>query len=134
MAASGVGIDLTEVGRIREMLARHGERFKKRTFTEGEIAYCDGCADPAMHYAARFAAKEAAAKALGTGVWAEDVDWRDIEVTREASGKPVLLLHGGAKARAERDGVRRMLISLTHTKELAMAQVVLVAKLPDAGA
>lgn len=127
LTPSAVGIDLTEVGRIRDMLSRHGDRFKQRTFTAGEIAYCDACADPPMHYAARFAAKEAAAKALGTGVWADGVDWRDIEVTREVSGKPNLVFHGGAQKHAEQQGVQRALISLTHTKELAMAQVILVS-------
>jgi holo-[acyl-carrier protein] synthase len=78
-----------------------------------------------MHYAARFAAKEAAAKAIGTGLWAQGVDWKDIEVVREASGRPTLLLHGGAKTHADQQGVTSMLISLTHTRELAMAQVFL---------
>jgi holo-[acyl-carrier protein] synthase len=126
LTPSALGIDLVEVARIREMLKRHGDRFKNRTFTAGEIAYCDSCADPAIHFAARFAAKEAGAKALGTGLWAEGVDWRDFEVTREPSGKPVLVLHGGAKGHAEQQGVQKVLISLTHTKELAMAQVILV--------
>ncbi|MCW0220764.1 MAG: holo-ACP synthase, partial [Prosthecobacter sp.] len=93
MSPIGLGIDLVEVARIRDLLTKHGERFKERTFTAGEIAYCDSCADPAMHYAARFAAKEAAAKAIGTGLWAEGVDWKDIEITRETSGKPTLHLH-----------------------------------------
>jgi holo-[acyl-carrier protein] synthase len=128
LTPSAIGIDLTEVDRIRDMLARHGDRFKQRTFTAGEIAYCDSCADPAIHYAARFAAKEAAAKALGTGVWAEGVDWRDIEVAKEASGKPVLILHGGALKHAEQQGVQRALISLTHTKETALAQVMLISR------
>jgi holo-[acyl-carrier protein] synthase len=127
LAPHAVGIDLTEVDRIRDLLTRHGERFKQRTFTEGEIAYCDSCADPAMHYAARFAAKEAAAKALGTGLWAEGVEWRDFEVTRDALGKPGLLFHRAALRHAEAQGVRKILVSLTHTKELAMAQVVLVS-------
>lgn len=128
LTPSAIGIDLTEVERIRDMLARHGDRFKQRTFTAGEIAYCDSCADPSIHYAARFAAKEAAAKALGTGVWAEGVDWRDIEVAKEASGKPVLILHGGALKHAEQQGVQRALISLTHTKETALAQVMLISR------
>lgn len=125
MSIVGLGIDLVEVERIRDLLAKHGDRFKNRTFTPGEIAYCDACADPAMHYAARFAAKEAAAKALGTGLWAEGVDWKDIEVTRETSGKPTLILHNGARKHADTQGVTRLLISLTHTKELAQAQVIL---------
>ena len=100
MTPTGIGIDLVEVPRIREMLERHGQRFKERTFTADEIAYCDACADPAMHYAARFAAKEAAAKALGTGLWAQGVDWKDIEIRREESGQPRLHFHGGAGGRS----------------------------------
>jgi len=125
MSPIGLGIDLVEVARIRDLLTKHGDRFKERTFTVGEIAYCDTCADPAMHYAARFAAKEAAAKALGTGLWAEGVEWKDIEVTRETSGKPTLILHEGARKHADAQGVTRLLISLTHTRELAQAQVIL---------
>jgi len=121
----GLGIDLVEVQRIRELLTKHGDRFKERTFTADEIAYCDACADPAMHYAARFAAKEATAKALGTGLWAQGVDWRDIEVTRAESGKPGLLLHGGAQDHAGVQGVTKLFISLTHTRDHAMAQVSL---------
>ncbi|MFN0080815.1 MAG: holo-ACP synthase [Prosthecobacter sp.] len=122
MKLTGIGIDLVEVPRIREMLEKHGQRFKDRTFTAAEIAYCDGCAEPAMHYAARFAAKEAVAKALGTGIWADGVSWTDIEVGREASGKPVIILHGMAKEHA---GEATCLVSLTHTRDLAMAQVFL---------
>ncbi len=120
----GVGIDLVEIPRIRDLLAKHGQRFKERTFTAGEIAYCDSCADPAMHYAARFAAKEAAAKALGTGLWAEGVVWTDLEVVRGEHGKPALVLHGAAQTHAYGG---TCLVSLTHTKELAMAQVILCA-------
>lgn len=122
MKPTGIGIDLVEVPRIRELLEKHGQRFKERTFTAGEIAYCDACAEPAMHYAARFAAKEAVAKALGTGLWAEGVVWTDIEVVREASGKPGIILHGAAKQHAA-DAI--CLVSLTHTRDLAMAQVIL---------
>ncbi len=123
MKPTGIGIDLVEVPRIRGMLEKHGARFKERTFTAGEIAYCDSCADPAIHYAARFAAKEAAAKALGTGLWSEGVNWTDIEVVREALGRPRLVLHGAAKGHASGADC---LVSLTHTGELAMAQVMLV--------
>lgn len=120
----GIGLDLVEVSRIRDLLQRHGERFKARTYTAGEIAYCDRCADPAMHYAARFAAKEAAAKALGTG-FAEGVSWQDIEVLRADNGSPSLALHGGALDLAKTKGITQMLVSLTHVKEMAAAQVVL---------
>ena len=126
MTPLGLGIDLVEVARIRDLLTNHGDRFKERTFTAGEIAYCDSCADPAMHFAARFAAKEASAKAIGTGLWAQGVDWKDFEVLRAESGKPSLLLHGAAKSHAQSQGVTSLLISLTHTRELAMAQVILV--------
>jgi len=126
MTPKGLGIDLVEVGRIRSLLERHGQRFKERTFTADEISYCESCADPAMHFAARFAAKEAAAKAIGTGLWAQGVDWRQIEVVREDSGRPVLLLHGEAQAHAKRLGSSGSLLSITHTQELAMAQVILV--------
>lgn len=122
MKATGIGIDLVEVPRIREMLEKHGQRFKDRTFTPAEIAYCDACSEPAMHYAARFAAKEAVAKALGTGIWAEGVNWTDIEVVRTINGKPEILLHGAAKQHA---GDATCLISLTHTSDLAMAQALL---------
>ncbi len=122
MTAQGIGIDLVEVPRIRTLLEKHGQCFKERTFTAAEIAYCDSCADPAMHYAARFAAKEAVAKALGTGLWAEGVNWTDIEVVRQESGKPEISLHGMAKQHA---GTATCLVSLTHTRELAMAQVLL---------
>ena len=121
MAVIGIGTDLVEVDRIRDLLTRHGDRFKTKTFTPGEIAYSDSCADPAMHYAARFAAKEAVAKALGTGLWAEGVDWKDIEVVREASGAPSLRLKGGAESHLIRLGGTTALISLSHTAQLAQA-------------
>jgi holo-[acyl-carrier protein] synthase len=124
MAITGIGIDVVEVERIRALLERHGERFKARTFTEVEARYCDACADPAMHYAARFAAKEAGAKALGTG-FAKGVNWADIEVTRDGAGRPELSLHGAARALAEQQGVVRYHVSLTHTKQQAVAQVLM---------
>ena len=133
MAVVGIGIDLVEVARVRELLNQHGDRFKARTFTEAECAYCEACADPAMHFAARFAAKEAASKALGTG-FAEGVSWRDIEVVRATSGRPVLRLHGGAARRAEQLGARSWHLSLSHTKELAQAQVVADSEAPGGGA
>ncbi|MFO1439274.1 MAG: holo-ACP synthase [Verrucomicrobiaceae bacterium] len=120
---TGTGIDLVEVARIRELLTRHADRFKQRTFTTGEIAYCDACADPAIHFAARFAAKEAAAKALGTGLWSEaGVNWTDIEVTRAESGRPSLVFHHNA---AKLTSELRAHLSLSHTKDHAIAQVIL---------
>lgn len=126
MALIGLGIDLVEVRRIRDLLVKHGERFKNRTFTEAEIRYCDSCADPAIHYAARFAAKEAGAKALGTG-FADGVSWSDIEVVRAENGAPSLLFHGGAFRLAQDKGVSQSLISLTHTADTASAQVILAS-------
>jgi holo-[acyl-carrier protein] synthase len=123
--AIALGIDLVEVVRIRALLQRHGDRFKERTFTPGEIRYCDSCVNPAMHYAARFAAKEAASKALGTG-FAEGVGWTDIEVLRSDSGCPDILLHGAAAEKATELGITKMLVSLTHTAETAAAQVIAV--------
>lgn len=125
MSALAVGIDLVDVPRIRDLLAKHGERFVGRTFTEGESDYCSRCADPAMHFAARFAAKEAVAKALGTG-FSDGISWQEIEVLRTEEGAPSVALHGRAAQRAAELGIGKVLISLTHTKELAAAQVVAV--------
>lgn len=120
-----LGLDFVEVSRVRGMLEKSGDQFKGRIFAEGEVAYCDSCANPAMHYAARFAAKEAVAKALGTGL-AEGVFWREIEVRRDAKGAPTILLHGGAAVKAQELGIRDWRLSLTHTAELAGASVAAV--------
>jgi holo-[acyl-carrier protein] synthase len=124
MPVLGIGIDLVEVKRIRDLLQRHGDRFKKRMFSDEEVAYCELFAESAIPYAARFAAKEAAVKALGTG-FAGEVGFADVEVTRLPTGQPELRFHGGAKARAEALGVQRSWVTLTHTSEHAMAQVLL---------
>lgn len=120
----GTGIDIAEVPRIREVIARHGDRFLKRVFTEGEIQYCESKANRVERYAARFAAKEAGMKAIGTG-WNHGVRWRDIEVARKPGGRPTLLLHGKAAEFAARLGATNIALSLTHTAEQAMAQVIL---------
>ena len=120
----GTGIDITEVPRIREAIERHGERFLQRIFTEGEIQYCESKANRIERYAARFAAKEAGMKAIGTG-WNHGVRWRDIEVARQPGGRPTLLLHGKAAEFAAKLGARNIALSLTHTAEQAMAQVIL---------
>ncbi len=117
-----LGLDLVEVPRILALLEKSGDLFKGRVFTEDEISYCDSCAAPAIHYAARFAAKEAVAKALGTGL-AEGVTWRDIEVRRDARGLPSILLHGGASQKAAELGIREMRVSLSHTAQMAVASV-----------
>lgn len=124
--AVGMGIDLTEVDRIQSLLVKNGDRFKQRVFTAGEIAYCDSCAESSMHYAARFAAKEAVAKALGTG-FAEGVTWADIEVLRSGTGVPTVKLHGGAAKVAAAAGVTRVLLSLTHTRTTAGASALLLS-------
>jgi holo-[acyl-carrier protein] synthase len=120
----GTGIDIAEVPRIREAIERHGERFLKRIFTDGEIQYCESKANRIERYAARFAAKEAGMKAIGTG-WNHGVRWRDIEVARKPGGRPTLLLHGKAAEFAAKLGATNIALSLTHTAEEAMAQVIL---------
>jgi holo-[acyl-carrier protein] synthase len=120
----GIGIDAVDIPRVAQVLARFGERFLRRVFTSGEIAYCTCRRDPASPLAARFAAKEAAMKALGTGN-AGGVLWQDIEVRRE-DGPPRLVFHGGAATRAAEKGVTRALLTLTHSDSLAFAEVMLI--------
>ena len=120
----GLGTDLIETKRVQESIERYGERFLERIFTEGEIAYCmRKRKNAAESFAARFAAKEAGAKALGTGI-SRGVSWKEFEVRREASGRPTLHLSGRAAELAEAMGVRRVQLSLTHSRELALAVVV----------
>lgn len=120
----GTGIDIAEVPRIRESIARFGERFLRRVFTEGEIQYCDSKANRAERYAARFAAKEAAMKALGTG-WNRGVRWRDIEVVRQPGGRPTIRFRGKAAEFAAALGATNVALSLSHTAEQALASVIL---------
>jgi holo-[acyl-carrier protein] synthase len=120
----GLGLDVTDIGRIADVIERHGERFLRRIFTEGEIAYCSRRRVPAIHFAGRFAAKEAAMKALGTG-HARGVLWADIEVVR-AGGPPQLKLHGGAGVRFSDIGGRSTLLTITHSDDLALAQVLIL--------
>jgi len=120
----GTGIDLAEVPRIRQAIERYGSRFTARVFTPAEIAYVERKANRYERYAGRFAAKEAAMKAFGTG-WTRGVRWLDIEVRNLAGGKPTLELHGEAARIAARIGVRAISLSLTHTAELGLAQVIL---------
>jgi holo-[acyl-carrier protein] synthase len=120
----GMGVDLAEVNRIREAIERHGRRFIERIYTPGEIAYVEGKANKYERYAGRFAAKEAGMKAIGTG-WKRGVRWRDFEVANLESGRPTLRLHGEAAKVAEAMGVKAVTLSITHTRELGMAQVIL---------
>ncbi|HUK14810.1 MAG TPA: holo-[acyl-carrier-protein] synthase [Bryobacteraceae bacterium] len=120
----GTGVDLAEVARIRASIERFGRRFTDRIFTAAEIAYVERKANRYERYAARFAAKEAGMKAIGTG-WKRGVRWQDFEVTNLPSGKPTLRLHGAAAEFAKRLNVRRVSLSITHTAELGMAHVIL---------
>jgi holo-[acyl-carrier protein] synthase len=120
----GTGIDIAEVPRIAQSMARFGERFLRRVYTEGEIRYCESKANRVERYAARFAAKEAAMKALGTG-WSHGVRWRDVEVTRLPGGRPTMTFHGKAAEFAARLGAVHVALSLSHTSEQAIAQVIL---------
>lgn len=120
----GTGIDLTEVDRIREAVERYGRRFLERVFTPAEIAYAESKANRHERYAARFAAKEAGMKAIGTG-WRGGVRWQDFEVLNQRGGRPELVLHGAAAEVARRMGVARIHLSLTHTPALAQAFVIL---------
>ena len=120
----GTGIDIAEVPRIRQSIARFGDRFLRRIYTPGEMRYCDSKANRVERYAARFAAKEAAMKALGTG-WSRGVRWRDIEVSRMPGGRPTIAFHGKAAEFAAKLGTKNVALSLSHTIDQAIAQVIL---------
>jgi holo-[acyl-carrier protein] synthase len=120
----GLGLDATDIVRISETIDRYGDRFLHRIFTEGEVAYAMRRRVPAIHLAGRFAAKEAAMKALGTG-HSQGVLWRDVEVVRRG-GPPQLELHGGAARRFAALGGRSSLLTITHSDDLALAQVMLL--------
>ena len=124
MTILGIGLDATDIPRVERAIARYGDRFINRIFTDAEMAYCAGKHRPAPHYAGRFAAKEAAMKALGTGL-ARGVTWRDIEVVR-GGGPPRLVLRGAALRHFERLGATSSLLTITHADTLALAQVVLL--------
>jgi len=121
----GLGVDVCDIARIRRALERPtGERFKARIFTPGERAYCEQRRRGRFaSYAVRFAAKEAAMKALGTG-WADGIRWQDVEVVRPPNGPPALVLHGRAAAIARRRGIRRWLLALSHGDASAVASVI----------
>ncbi len=125
MSAVGVGVDLVEVSRVAAIIADKGARVFERLLTPAERAYCESRPDPATHVAVRLAAKEAAYKALQGSEGARGIGWRDIEVIRAADGRPDLALSGLAQARARELGVRRVLLSLSHTHLAAVAVVVL---------
>ena len=119
----GLGVDIAEVSRVQAAIERHGERFLARIFTAAEQAYCERHRNRFERYAGRFASKEAAMKALGTG-WRAGVRWVDFEVTRNSAGRPSITLHGKALEFAKKLGVRNISLSITHTGDTAMAQVI----------
>ncbi len=123
----GTGIDIAEVDRIANSIERFGRRFLERVFTADEIRYCESKANKAERYAARFAAKEAAMKAIGTG-WNRGVTWRDVEVRRAPGSRPTIEFHNKAGEFFRQLGAVRAHLSITHTKDSAMAQVILEAE------
>ena len=125
MTILGVGMDIVETKRIAESIERFGDRFLNRIFLDGEVAYSRSMKFPHLHLAARFAAKEAISKAFGTGI-GRDLGWRDLEIVREPSGAPRVVLHGRAEAFAKARGVQAVHVSLSHTTEYGAASAVIV--------
>src|SRR6202045_4157109 len=123
MSVLGIGVDLVECKRIQHSIDRFGERFLHRVFTDGEIQYSMSMKFPARHLAARFAGKEAVAKAFGTGI-GKTMGWRDIDIRKKPSGEPFLVFSGGAQELATKRGVTSALITLSHTDHYAAATVV----------
>ena len=122
----GLGLDATDIDRLADTIDRYRERFLHRVFTDGEIAYCTRRKVPAIHFAGRFAAKEAAMKALGTG-HSHGVLWRDVEVVRH-DGPPQLAFHGGAARRLASMGGQSSLLTITHSDVLALAHVIILGR------
>jgi holo-[acyl-carrier protein] synthase len=129
----GIGVDLVRIPRMRDVIVRWDDRFLRRVFTDAEIAYCRARRDPVPHFAARFAAKEAALKALGTGLRL-GVRWRELEVRRERGQAPTLVLSGRSREISLARGGRRMLLTLTHDGDYALAQAMLIDDEPDPAA
>jgi holo-[acyl-carrier protein] synthase len=119
----GLGVDIAEVGRMQAAIERHGETILRRLYTPAEREYCERFKNKYERFAGRFAAKEAAMKALGTG-WSRGVRWVDVEVVRQRGGRPTVKLHGEAGEIAGRMGVKNISLSITHTAEQAFAQVI----------
>lgn len=124
MSVLGIGVDLVECARIQRSIDRFGDKFLHRIFTDGEIAYSMSMKFPARHLAARFAAKEALSKAFGTGI-GKAMGWRDIDVQKKPSGEPFVVLSGHAKELADSRAVRAVWITLSHTDDHAMAEIVI---------
>jgi len=126
MSIVGIGVDIVETARIHDSLQKFGERFLNRCFLPGEIAYCQGMKAPAAHFAARFAAKEAISKAFGTGI-GRHLGWRDMEIGRRDSGEPFVILHNKGVELARIRGVTSVFVSLSHGRDYAVAQAVIVS-------
>lgn len=127
----GIGIDIVETERIEDSLKRFGERFLKRVYHPGEIAYAQSMKFPALHLAARFAAKEAISKAFGTGI-GRQLGWTDMEIRRKESGEPYVILHGKGAELAKKRGVAQVLVSLSHCKAYSAANAILLSETPNA--
>ncbi len=125
MRILGIGVDIVEISRLDAAIQRQGRSLINRCFVAGEQAYCDQQHMPARAYAARFAAKEAVAKALGTGFGAQ-LEWLNVEVRRKASGEPFIVLHGVGAETAKRLGVTELFLSISHSDHYAVANVVAV--------
>ena len=119
---AGVGTDIVEINRVRKAVERGGRRFLERVYTSAEIEFCDGVKDRFASYAARFAAKEAVLKALGSGL--AGCRWVDVEVRREKGSRPEVLLHGAAARLAKAQGIEAVLLSLSHSRDYAVAFAV----------
>lgn len=119
----GIGVDIVETERIRQSIVRHGPSFLERIFTKAERDYCDRMKNYEIHYAARFAAKEAVAKSFGTG-FGEDLAWADAEVVRKESGEPTIVLSGEGRRFAEENGIIRVMITLSHSDHYAVANAI----------
>jgi holo-[acyl-carrier protein] synthase len=126
----GTGVDIVETARIRDSLERFGERFLNRCFWPDEVAYCNGMKFPALHFAARFAAKEAISKAFGTGI-GHHLGWKDMEICKRNSGEPYAVLHGKGTDLAAARGVTEVFVSLSHCKDYAAAHAVIVGHAPS---
>jgi len=125
MIVRGIGVDIVDIARVKAVLARSGTRFVNRVYTDAEIEYCAARAMSAQHFAARFAAKEAVFKALGTG-WSKGVGWKDVEVVNDSNGTPHVHLSGKALEIFSREGGGSILLSISHTGQMAVANVLWV--------
>jgi len=128
----GTGVDIVETTRIQDSLDKFGERFLNRCFWPEEVAYCNSMKFPALHFAARFAAKEAISKAFGTGI-GHQLGWKDMEIRKRDSGEPYAALHGKGAELAKARGVTGVFVSLSHCKDYAAAQAVIVGWAPSPG-